>query len=295
MQNPLITVGIPSYNHAKFLAKALDSATKQTYSNLEIIVVDNYSSDGTDEVLSSFNDPRISIVKVSNGGSIAVSRNIILNKSQGEWVAFLDSDDWWTLDKLDKCSKYFREGIDLIYHNLIVINENKKMVQEKIIKSRKLKKPVLKDLLINGNTIATSSVVVRRVILSKVKGMNESIEMLGIEDFNAWLKISQITDGFKLVSKNLGYYRIHNNNTSQGKKFLPPTAAFIEFLPLLSKKEMSAMNFNYTFANARLSFMAGNYIINMRDLGSVVKNGRLTNRIKAICMYIVLFLKIRKN
>ena len=114
MQNPLITVGIPSYNHAKFLAKALDSATKQTYSNLEIIVVDNYSSDGTDEVLSSFNDPRISIVKVSNGGSIAVSRNIILNKSQGEWIAFLDSDDWWTLDKLDKCSKYFREDIDLI-------------------------------------------------------------------------------------------------------------------------------------------------------------------------------------
>ena len=295
MHNPLITVGIPSYNHAKFLAKALDSATKQTYSNLEIIVVDNYSSDNTDEILSSFNDPRISIVKVSNGGSIAVSRNIILNKSQGEWVAFLDSDDWWTLDKLDKCSKYFREGIDLIYHNLIVINENQKMVQKKIIKSRKLKKPVLKDLLINGNTIATSSVVVRRAILSKVKGMNESKEMLGIEDFNAWLKISQITDGFKLVSKNLGYYRIHSKNTSQGKKFLPPTAAFIEFLPLLSKKEMSAMNFNYTFANARLSFMAGNYIINMRDLGSVIKNGRLTNRIKAFCMYIVLFLNVRKN
>jgi len=295
MQSPLITVGIPSYNHAKFLANALDSVTKQTYSNLEIIIVDNYSSDDTDEVLSSFNDPRISLVKVNNEGSIAVSRNIILNKSQGEWVAFLDSDDWWTLDKLEKCSKYFREDIDLIYHNLIVINENKKIIQKEINKSRKLKKPVLQDLLINGNTIATSSVVVRRSILDKVKGMNESKEMLGIEDFNTWLKISQITDGFKLVSKNLGFYRIHGNNTSQGKKFLPPTAAFIEFLPLLSKKELSSMNCNYTLAATRLSFMAGNYNINKRDLISVVKNGRLTNRIKAFYMFLVLSLNIRKN
>jgi len=295
MEMPLVTVGIPSYNNAKYLTVALTSAVKQSYANLEIIVVDNYSSDATDEVLSSFHDPRISIIKVANGGSIATSRNLILKASQGEWIAFLDSDDWWTLNKLNECAQYFREGIDLIYHNLIVVTENKENIQRKNIKSRKLRKPVFKDLLMNGNTIATSSVIVRRSILSKVKGMNESKEMLGIEDYNTWLKISQITDGFKLVSKNLGFYQIHSNNTSQGKRILPPTAAFIEFLPLLSKREISAMNCNYTFAAARLNFLEGNYIGNKRDLISIVKNGSLANRIKAFYMFLLLSLNIRNN
>ena len=80
MQEPLITVGIPSYNHADFLAEALGSVTKQTYSNLEIIIVENSSTDDTDEVLSRFKDPRISVIKINNGGSIALSRNIVLNK-----------------------------------------------------------------------------------------------------------------------------------------------------------------------------------------------------------------------
>ena len=111
MQTPLITVGIPSYNHAKFLAKCLESVITQTYSNLEVIVVDNYSTDETDSILSGFRDPRISIEKVNNGGSIGKSRNAILNKSRGEWIAFLDSDDWWMEDKLKKCADFFFESV----------------------------------------------------------------------------------------------------------------------------------------------------------------------------------------
>ena len=122
MKEPLITVGIPSYNHATFLAEALDSVTKQTYSNLEIIIVENSSTDHTDEVLSHFKDPRISVIKTNNGGSIAMSRNIVLNKSNGDWIAYLDSDDWWTLDKLDKCAKEFQDGVNIIYHDLIAVN-----------------------------------------------------------------------------------------------------------------------------------------------------------------------------
>ena len=295
MHNPLITVGIPTYNHAKFLAKSVDTATKQTYSNLEIIVVDNYSTDDTDDVLSRFDDSRISVIKVNNGGSIAVSRNIILDKARGEWIAFLDADDWWDLNKLNECSHYFREGIDLIYHNLNIVAENKSNLQKKNIKSRKLRKPVFKDLLINGNTIATSSVVVRKSMLSRVNGMNESKEMFGIEDFNAWLKISQITDGFKLVSKNFGYYRVHDQNNSNDRKFLPPTEAFMEFLPLLSEKELGAMNSNYNFAAARLNFIARNYAFGYKDLISIIQKGPLSNRIKAFYMLLVVTLRIRRN
>jgi glycosyltransferase involved in cell wall biosynthesis len=291
MQTPLITVGIPSYNHAKFLAKCLNSVVNQTYPNLEVIVVDNYSTDGTDDILSIFNDHRISVIKVNNGGSIARSRNTILDKSSGEWIAFLDSDDWWKEDKLEKCAHNFRPEIDLIYHDLIVVDETTDRTQSMSIKSRKLEKPVFKDLIIKGNPIATSSVVVRKTILSKVNGMNESEEMFRVEDFNTWLKISQITDGFKLISQDLGFYRMHGKNMSSNRYFTPPTAAYKEFLPLLTKKEIQTMENNYLYMAARLNFLAKNNSNCKSELLSVMRFGKLTNRIKSIYMLLVLGLR----
>jgi predicted glycosyltransferase involved in capsule biosynthesis len=163
------------------------------------------------------------------------------------------------------------------------------------IKSRNLKEPVFKDLIIRGNTIATSSVVVRNTILSKVNGMNESKEMFGIEDFNTWLKISQITEGFKHIPENLGFYRMHNNNASLAKKFIRPSAAFIEFLPLLSKKEIGTMNNNYDFAAARLNFMARNGNANKKDLVRLIKHGRLKNRINAFYMLLASVVSMSKK
>ena len=126
MHNPLITVGIPSYNNAKFIATALDSVVNQTYSYLQIIVVDNNSTDDTDNVLSAFDDPRISVIKVNNNGSIAISRNMIIDKAQGDWIAFLDSDDWWKSNKLADCRRNITASVDFIYHDLEIVSDNKK-------------------------------------------------------------------------------------------------------------------------------------------------------------------------
>jgi len=295
MEKPLVTVGIPSYNHAKYLGRALTSAVKQSYVNLEIIVVDNYSTDETDEVLASFHDPRISIIKVRNEGSIAASRNLVLKASQGEWIAFLDSDDWWTISKINRCADYFSSDIDLIYHNLITVGENGKNSLKENIRSRKLKKPVFRDLLIKGNTIATSSVVVRRSILTKTFGMKEEKEMIGIEDYNAWLRISQITDSFKHISENLGFYRIHNNNTSSSTNFSPPMNAYSEFLPLLSKKDIKLMENNYTYVTARLNYLSGEYVSNWKNLNVIIKGGTILQRVKACYMLAISYYKQKSS
>ncbi len=295
MREPLITVGIPSYNHAAFLAEALGSVTKQTYSNLEIIIVENSSTDDTDEVLSRFKDPRISVIKTNNGGSIALSRNIVLNKSNGDWIAYLDSDDWWTLDKLHKCAKEFQDGVNLIYHDLIVVNEKKINSKGNSLGSRKLKKPVFKDLIINGNTIATSSVVIRKSILSEVNGMNESKDLFGIEDFNTWLKISRITEGFKFINQNLGFYRVHSSNNSNAKNFVPPIEAYKEFLYLLSNKELKAMEYNYNYASTRLNYINGKYFNLRKDLMVLIKHGKVLNRLKSFYMYVMVILNVRNG
>jgi glycosyltransferase involved in cell wall biosynthesis len=82
MSNPLISVVIPTYNHAEFLKRSLKSVVDQTHQNLEIIVIDNHSKDNTDEVVYMFSDPRIHLLKIHNNGVIAVSRNFGITNSK---------------------------------------------------------------------------------------------------------------------------------------------------------------------------------------------------------------------
>jgi glycosyltransferase involved in cell wall biosynthesis len=81
---PLISVIIPTYNHANFLGKALESVIQQTYNNWEAIVVDNQSTDETNQIINKYSDPRIQYFKISNNGIIAKSRNLGINNSKGE-------------------------------------------------------------------------------------------------------------------------------------------------------------------------------------------------------------------
>src|SRR5450759_2358523 len=110
---PLVSVVIPTYNHARFLGRALQSVLDQTYTNWEAIVVDNHSQDHTGEVVEAFADPRITLLKVHNGGVIATSRNMGIRRARGEWIAFLDSDDWWAANKLEGCLDQIHEPVDL--------------------------------------------------------------------------------------------------------------------------------------------------------------------------------------
>ena len=98
---PFVSVVIPTYNHAKFLGRALQSVLDQTYPSWEALVIDNHSQDDTNEVVKSFDDPRIRLLKIHNHGVIAASRNLGMREANGEWIAFLDSDDFWYPKKLE--------------------------------------------------------------------------------------------------------------------------------------------------------------------------------------------------
>ena len=116
--NPLISVVIPTYKHAHLIGRALKSVINQTYTNWEIIVVDNHSPDETDQVVQSFLDSRIRLLKIHNKGIIATSRNMGIREAKGEWIAFVDSDDWWVSNKLQECVAHITKDVDLIYHEL---------------------------------------------------------------------------------------------------------------------------------------------------------------------------------
>ena len=99
--NPLVSIIIPTYNRANDLKRALQSVFDQTFTDWEILVVDNHSIDETDSLIKSFNDPKIKLLKIHNEGVIAKSRNLGFKHALGEYIAFLDSDDWWKPKKLE--------------------------------------------------------------------------------------------------------------------------------------------------------------------------------------------------
>ena len=98
----LVSIIMPSYNTAQYIKNSIDSILAHTYKNWELLIVDDCSTDNTDEIVAQFNDSRITYVKNEKNSGAAISRNRALKMAKGKWIAFLDSDDLWTPDKLEK-------------------------------------------------------------------------------------------------------------------------------------------------------------------------------------------------
>lgn len=288
--SPLVSIVMPTFNHAKYLSLSVQSVLDQTFTNWELIIVDNFSTDNTLEVLSEFSDTRIKILQIHNEGCIGKSRNFAINCAKSDWLAFLDSDDSWEPNKLEVILGHLTDEFDFFYHNLRVIDADTHEINSMQIKSRKLNSPIVKDLIINGNTIATSSVVVRRNIIINVGGMSEETDLIGIEDYNTWLRISLVTEKFKLIPLVLGSYRKHNTNYSTFEEFTPPLPAIEEFLPLLTCSEKNQLNKSFEYLSVRTKFSNKNFTNIRVELLRVVRTGSCAHKLKALVMLFVTLL-----
>ena len=110
MIDGLVSVVMPSWNTAALIGESIRSVQAQTYPNWELIIVDDCSTDDTDAVVASFADERIRYFKNEHNLGAALTRNRALQEAQGEWIAFLDSDDLWTPDKLEKQIAFMKEN-----------------------------------------------------------------------------------------------------------------------------------------------------------------------------------------
>lgn len=283
---PLISVVIPTYNHARFLGRALQSVLNQTYPNWEAIVIDNHSTDSTDKIMASFADQRITYLKIHNNGVIATSRNAGIRVAKGEWIAFLDSDDWWSLDKLQVCFDSINDNVDLVYHDMEIVSEKPLLFRRKMTKSWQVKKPVLVDLLTKGNAIVNSSVVVRKCLLEKIGGICDDVKMISAEDYNTWLCISLLSDGFKYLAVRLGYYLQHGQNISGTDKSLFVRHAVAELIPLLDRKDKIKHEVIMRYAKGRFNYVAGQYVEAKNELLFCLRYGDQFIRLKSMLMLI---------
>lgn len=291
--NTLVSIVVPTYNHSIYLKRALESIINQTYENWEVIVIDNHSTDNTFEVIANFKNNRIKYLKVHNKGIIAISRNIGIKSANGEWIAFLDSDDWWTRDKLEICIQSINEKVDFIYHDLEIIANKSRIFSRKKIKSRRLKKPVLIDLLTEGNAIGNSSVFVRKKILDEINGIDESKELVAAEDYNTWLRIAKLTDQFVYLKKRLGYYLVHDQSVSKKDMSIPARYAIKEFSGLLTQYQKTKQEAFLKYISGRFNFLNLNYKKSMKDLLFTLKNGGISLKVRSL--YMIIIIKLTKG
>jgi glycosyltransferase involved in cell wall biosynthesis len=210
---PLVSVIIPTFNRARELERCLSSVLAQTYPHFDIWVCDDGSTDNTAEVVARFKE-RASITYRNsiNYGGPAWGRNWALKNSEATYLAFLDSDDFWLPEKLALSVDELECGADFVYHPLKIVRHGFKLFSRRILKARKLINPISSDLLEGGNTIPNSSVVLRRELLLSIEGFEESQEFIAWEDYDAWLRLSKVTDKFSFIPQALGSYWVGSDN-----------------------------------------------------------------------------------
>ena len=279
---PFFSIVIPTYNHAHFMKRCLDGLINQTYHNWEAIVINNFSEDNTIEIVEGYNDPRIRLINNANGGIIAVSRNRGISEAKGDWICFLDSDDWWYPNKLEESLKYLKD-YDLIYHNLdkqFLVKSN-----DGVVSGRILKNDIAKDLLVNGFCIPNSSVVVRREIIDRVGEINEDKSFIAIEDSDYWMRISKISSRFKFINLSLGAYWIGENMSISAKQIDREIFLFNRYKNLLNSTERNQAEKYLAFRKARIYHQIGAFKEAKYEYLISVHNSRIVVKLKSIVGY----------
>ncbi len=217
MRASLISIIIPAFNCESTIEETIYSVINQTIKNIEIIVINNNSTDNTLNKVIKISDNRIKIYNCKKQ-SPAAARNLGIKYSSSDIIAFIDADDIWFRNKLEK-SLLALKKYDFVYHDLYIYKKkNFKFIYKGIAKTRLFSYPVKRDLILNGNGINTSSVVVKKSLLYKAGLFDENENLFAAEDYDLWIKISEYTESFKKIKETLGKYIITGNNITNHQR-----------------------------------------------------------------------------
>jgi glycosyltransferase involved in cell wall biosynthesis len=192
---PTISTLIPAYNAAAFVGRAIESALAQTYPPLDIIVVDDGSKDNTSEVVARY-PPPVRVIRQVNGGP-AAARNRAAREARGEWFALLDADDSWLPEKLERQLEHTASpDIGIVFTRAAY----------DAVRRRQIPVRPSFDSLWESNCVGNSGVMIRRATFEAVGGFDEDRKLIGVEDYNLWLRVAAAGWGIVLCPGNLLIY-----------------------------------------------------------------------------------------
>ena len=198
--NELVSIVMPSYNTANYIEASIESVRHQTYENWELIIVDDCSTDNTDEVVRPFlTDGRIRYLKNEQNSGAAISRNRALREAKGKWIAFLDSDDLWLPEKLEKQVTFMEQnGYHFSYTNYEEINMAGEKTGVRVTGPKRITKTGMFNYCWPGClTVMYDSEAVGLIQIADIKKNN---------DYAMWLKVCKKADCY-LLDECLAQYR----------------------------------------------------------------------------------------
>lgn len=196
----LISIIMPSFNTGKYITETIESVLAQSYKNWELIIVDDCSSDNTDEIVSTYlSDDRIHYLKNEKNSGAAFSRNIALREAKGKWIAFLDSDDLWMPEKLEKQLSFMKSnGYFFSYTDYEEIDVNGKQTGVRVTGPRKVTKTGMYNYCWLGClTVMYDADKIGLIQIENIKKNN---------DYAMWLKVCHKADCY-LLDECLAQYR----------------------------------------------------------------------------------------
>jgi glycosyltransferase involved in cell wall biosynthesis len=187
---PLISIVIPTYNRLPFIVEATRSVIAQTYTNWELIIVDDGSTDGTAEAINSIADPRILVTELPHKGTARLLRNIGIRIGTGEWVSFLDSDDRWLPRKLELQLKALKQsGLECCYTNFELIDETGKIMPARSRPFRPLSGNIIRELISNEASLAIDTLLLSRRLFNDLNGFSTDPKLYR-EDYEFELRLA---------------------------------------------------------------------------------------------------------
>ena len=206
MTNPRVSVILPVYNESNHISKAIDSIINQSYEDIEIIVIDDSSEDGTQEILSGISDERLKVCVRSDKSGVTSARNDGLGMVDGEFIAIHDADDWSDEKRFEKQISYLDKNseVALVGTGAYLVD------REGNIQSRRRvdQSPSLSDLF-EHNEFVHGSVMIRRNILEEIGGYDEWFTVA--EDYDLWLRLADEYE-VRNIDEPLYYFRQHDDS-----------------------------------------------------------------------------------
>jgi glycosyltransferase involved in cell wall biosynthesis len=217
---PQVSVIIPSYNHEKYVAEAIQSVLDQTYQDFEIIITDDGSIDNTVEIIKTFNDSRIKLFCFSENRGATVAINLGIKEAKGEFIAILNSDDVFVTKKLEKQVKFLDRNpqIGAVFSYAQFIDEDGKDITDSehhyakvFLQENRSRFEWLNYFFYNGNCLCHPSILIRRECYDIVGNYDRRLAQL--PDFDLWIRLCQKYEIF-IIKENLIKFRIRSNQAN---------------------------------------------------------------------------------
>ena len=206
-----VTIIMPSYNSEKFIIESVESVLVQTYSNWELIIVDDCSPDDSNKIITKYvdNDSRIKLIKLQKNSGPAVARNTAIEAANGRYIAFLDSDDVWLPNKLETQINFMHDNdLAFTYSSYRLVGED----------NEHLGVFITKDKISYFDMLKTCSVGCLTAIYDTEKiGKQYMPLILKRQDYGLWLKILKLIGETRGILEPLATYRIRKNSVSSNK------------------------------------------------------------------------------